>query len=224
VERLYGGAMSPDDQEPEALERRRVAAQAEADRDAYRRAQARGRWAEAAPGMAVDAHPHDAPPSGRRPPPTAAEIADDPTGRRAYEADTSPMVLVTRWCTAPGCAAHDTWYGREDTLQRIRKAGGPRCTDHPLEPDADELDQTDRPDAHQEREPHVITPGRRDADRTTTPTGAARDGREGPGPADSPPPSDTGRDGARPAELEEGEPTHPGPAAVASGGHRARAW
>lgn len=133
MERLYGGAMSPDDQEPEVLERRRAAAQAEADRDAYWRAQARGRWSEAAPGMAIDAHPHDAPPAYPLPPPTDADVEDDPTGRRRYLADMSEHVMVRITCTAEGCDASDIYLGREDRLQRIREAGGPRCTDHPLE-------------------------------------------------------------------------------------------
>lgn len=135
---LRGGASDIDHADPASVERaesRRAAAEAQRD---YQQAMAeymRPRLSDRH-GMRLAPHHHDAAPRPPALPVTDADSELDPTGRRRYQADTSPHVIRTVTCTAPGCDFTGIYLGREDTLDRIRQAGGPRCADHPLDPDA----------------------------------------------------------------------------------------
>lgn len=84
-----------------------------------------------ADGVRCDPHPHDAPPSPPVLPPSKADREDDPTGRHRYQANLSPMIVVTARCSAPECPAFTILPTREDTHNRILEAGGYRCADHP---------------------------------------------------------------------------------------------
>lgn len=125
---LYG---TPDgwDEDPETIARRDANREQDRREAAYQEAQRRGRWI-GPDGMSVDAHLHDAPPSSPEPEPFHPE--DDPTGRHRYQASTSPTVMLPLVCTAPGCTVVLTLWGRTETVEAARKAGGPRCPAHPL--------------------------------------------------------------------------------------------
>jgi hypothetical protein len=131
-ERLYAHPPGYAPEDDDAADRRAAEVERERAIDAYDEAQRRGRWIGPG-GMSVDFHPHDAPP---RLPPEPHAPGEDPTGRKRYQADHSPTVMLHLVCAAEGCEAPLTVWGREQSVAAERRAGGPRCPLHPLDPPA----------------------------------------------------------------------------------------
>lgn len=113
-----------DHDNPDKYRERREHAEAS---ERYWNAQSRGYY-QAGPGIRVDTHPGDRPPTDPTPAPSDPY---DLTGKNAYIYSTSELVYTEVDCTADGCSKRFWFGGTQHELDTLQQQGWPRCGHHP---------------------------------------------------------------------------------------------